>query len=537
MACENTVIRVKQGRLRGIIEKTSYGDEYLAFRGIPYAKPPLGPLRFKDPEPAEPWTDVRNASKYSDICVQKDMFQHQLRGSEDCLYLNVYKPITHQAPRMSVMVWIHGGAFIEGSGDDEVYGPEYFMRKDVVLVAINYRLGVLGFLNLEHEVATGNQGLKDQVMALKWVQENISSFDGDPNNVTIFGESAGGASVHYLTISPLSQGLFHKAIIQSGAALCPWASIKEPSKYAFLLAAELGESSTDPETVVEFLRTIDVQKLVATERKLLTPQERYVLYTTFGPGIDAKSPNPFIPQHPVEMSKAGVKVPLLVGFNANEGSFFLNSTGQYSCGSAEAIRNVNENFELAIPEQTKAYLKKEGISSSDLKRLYFGNESIGEKTMQKYADYLTDIMFIKAIHHIVNIQMKNSTHPTYFYKLSYETNEPLIRMLFNITLPGTTHAEDLQYLFYSKLAKSAGIKEYEVGSEDFRIMEYLTQMWTDFAKTGNPTPKITELIPTIWQPITEGNEYIYLNIDKTLRMESSSKEELRHKWKKINNKL
>ncbi|KAF3424238.1 LOW QUALITY PROTEIN: hypothetical protein E2986_12278 [Frieseomelitta varia] len=286
-----------------------------------------------DPEPAEPWTDVRNASKYSDICVQKDMFQHQLRGSEDCLYLNVYKPITHQAPRMSVMVWIHGGAFIEGSGDDEVYGPEYFMRKDVVLVAINYRLGVLvdgrnvfglqwhaecaqetglplkrefllfpystvtlslnqmtkaipkknstsllqcvlseSFLNLEHEVATGNQGLKDQVMALKWVQENISSFDGDPNNVTIFGESAGGASVHYLTISPLSQGLFHKAIIQSGAALCPWASIKEPSKYAFLLAAELGESSTDPETVVEFLRTIDVQKLVATERKLLTPQ-------------------------------------------------------------------------------------------------------------------------------------------------------------------------------------------------------------------------------------------------------------------------
>ncbi|KAF3424240.1 hypothetical protein E2986_12280 [Frieseomelitta varia] len=276
------------------------------------------------------------------------------------------------------------------------------------------------------------------------------------------------------------------------------------------------------------------------------------------------------------------------------------ATGQYSCGSAEAIRNVNENFELAIPEQTKAYLKKEGISSSDLKRLYFGNESIGEKTMQKYADYLTDIMFIKAIHHIVNIQMKNSTHPTYFYKLSYETNEPLIRMLFNITLPvtlilvndflkGTTHAEDLQYLFYSKLAKSAGIKEYEVGSEDFRIMEYLTQMWTDFAKTGilllrlkiqdqlekvlvhlretyklqifhaenidlnlsklslldsstlralsNPTPKITELIPTIWQPITEGNEYIYLNIDKTLRMESSSKEELRHKWKKINNKL
>ncbi|CAD1479425.1 unnamed protein product [Heterotrigona itama] len=525
MASENTVIRVKQGRLRGTAEKTSYGDEYLAFRGIPYAKPPLGPLRFKDPEPVEPWTDVRDATEYSDISAQNNILSHQLRGSDDCLYLNVYKPITHQASRMSVMVWIHGGAFVHGSGDDEFYGPEYFMRKDIVLVAINYRLGVLGFLNLEHEVAAGNQGLKDQVMALKWVRENISSFGGDPNNVTIFGESAGAASVHYLTISPLSQGLFDKAIIQSGVAVNPWASIiKEPSKYAFQLAAKLGESSTDPETVVEFLRTIDVQKLVATEVKLLTPQERYVLFSSFGPGIDAKSPNPFMPQHPMKMSEAGVKVPLLIAVGT-------------SCGSAEAIRNVNENFELVIPEQTKAYLKKEGISSSDLKRLYFGNEPIGEKTMQKYADYFSDMMFIQGIHHVVNIQMKNSIHPTYLYQFSYESSESLVRMAFNFTLPGTAHAEDLQYLFYSKLAKSVGIKEYEVGSENFRVMEYFIQMWTDFAKTGNPTPKTTELIPTIWQPMTEGNEYIYLNINKTLRMESSSKEEQRHNWKKIKNKL
>ncbi|KOX67542.1 Esterase FE4, partial [Melipona quadrifasciata] len=263
----------------------------------------------------------------------------------------------------------------------------------------------------------------------------------------------------------------------------------------------------------------------------------YVLFTTFGPGIDAKSPNPFMPRHPAEMSEAGVKVPLLIGFNANEGSLFLNSMGLFGFGSAEAIRDVNENFELTIPEQTKAYLKKEGISSSDLKQLYFGNEPIGEKTMQKYADYLSDVMFIQGIHHIVNIQMTNSTHPTYLYKLSYDTNEPMIRMMFNITLPGTTHGEDLQYLFHSKLAKNLGIKEHEVGSENFRMMDYFVQMWTDFAKTGNPTPRATKLIPTIWQPITKGNEYVYLNIDKTLRMESSSKEEQRHNWKRIKNKL
>ena len=115
------------------------------------------------------------------------------------------------------------------------------------------------------------------------------------------------------------------------------------------------------------------------------------------------------------------------------------ATGLSTCGSEESIRNVNENFELVIPEQTKVYLKKEGISSSNLKRLYFGNEPIGEKTMQKYANYLSDVMFVQGIHHIVNIQMKNSTHPTYLYKFSYEANESLLRMAFNITLPGISY--------------------------------------------------------------------------------------------------
>ncbi|KOX67999.1 Acetylcholinesterase [Melipona quadrifasciata] len=307
MSRENTVIRVKQGQLRGTVEKNRYGDEYLAFRGIPYAKPPLGPLRFKDPEPAEPWLDVRDASGYSDVCFQKSMITRDWRGSEDCLYLNVYKPITRRASRMSVMVWIHGGAFVEGSGDDEIYGPEYLMRKDVVLVAINYRLGVLGFLNLEHKVAAGNQGLKDQVMALKWVQStgipttslysekalavprsitklylrclktfvlrnnvNVQCIEKDveknPNHLV-----EGDLQITKNNLRELR--LFHKAIAQSGVVVNFWASItKEPSKYAFLLAAKLGESSTDPETVVEFLRTIDVQKLVTTALTLLTPQ-------------------------------------------------------------------------------------------------------------------------------------------------------------------------------------------------------------------------------------------------------------------------
>lgn len=135
-----------------------------------------------------------------------------MTGSDDCLYLNIYTTeLKPEVPR-AVMVWIHGGAFYSGSGNDDIYGPDYIVEKNVVLVTINYRVGIIGFLNLDDEEAPGNQGLKDQVMALKWVKRNIEKFGGDPSNVTIFGESAGSASVHYLTLSPLAQGIIFERL-------------------------------------------------------------------------------------------------------------------------------------------------------------------------------------------------------------------------------------------------------------------------------------------------------------------------------------
>ncbi|KAK0169506.1 hypothetical protein PV327_011530 [Microctonus hyperodae] len=169
------------------------------------------------------------------------------------------------------MVWIHGGGFVMGSGDDDIFGPDYLIENDVVLVTINYRLGILGFLNVEDEEAPGNQGLKDQVEALKWIQQNIAQFGGDPNNVTIFGESAGAASVHYLTLSPLAQGLFHKAIIQSGVALNPWASSPKPLMESVeKLAAVLEKDISNVKEFVNYLRTLDAHCLVEAVEKIRT---------------------------------------------------------------------------------------------------------------------------------------------------------------------------------------------------------------------------------------------------------------------------
>lgn len=206
---DRPIVTVKQGKLQGIFEENVLGFHYLSFKGIPFAAPPVGELRFKDPEPPAPWEGIRDASKNAgDVCAQLEQSSGQaVIGSEDCLYLNIYIPYNVYRTRGNpVMVWIHGGAYLIGSGNDTHKRPDYLMAKDVILVSINYRLGALGFLNLNHEVASGNQGLKDQVAALKWIKENIEIFGGDSNNITVFGVSAGSACTHFLTLSPLSKG-------------------------------------------------------------------------------------------------------------------------------------------------------------------------------------------------------------------------------------------------------------------------------------------------------------------------------------------
>ncbi|OAD58669.1 Esterase E4 [Eufriesea mexicana] len=524
MTSENIVVRVKQGHLRGSIEQNDYGNEYMVFRGIPFAKPPVGPLRFKDPEPPEPWTGIRNALEFGNNCAQVDVITHQLIGSDDCLYLNVYSTAIEDEEKHAVMVWIHGGAFKHGSSKDDIYGPDYLMRKDIVLVTFNYRISILGFMNLECEIATGNQGLKDQVMALRWVQENISSFGGDPNNVTIFGESAGAASVHLLTLSPMSQGLFHKAIAQSGVAFNPWAiQTEEPKKFTYMLAAKLGMDSTDPQTVINFLRTIDAKKLVITELELTGEQKPYMMFGTFGPSIDDVSPNPFLPQHPRILMQKGINIPFLIVFR--------------EMGNDENLRYLNTNFDLVLPVEMIRSLQKDGISPSDVKRLYFGDKLICKKTLQEYVDYISDMMFLQGIYEVVKVQMENNCQSTYLYKFTYDATESLMRIFFNIALPRVTHAEELQYLFYAHLGKRIKIEPAKVGTEKFKIIDTVTQMWTDFAKTGNPTPKITDLIKTIWKPIEKSDSYNYLNINRTLRMESINVQEQKFDWKRIKNKL
>ncbi|XP_063223164.1 pyrethroid hydrolase Ces2a-like [Bacillus rossius redtenbacheri] len=269
---EFVTVDISQGRLRGKrVTSDATGSTFYSFQGIPYAKPPVGPLRFKPPEEADSWTGTRDALQEGACAPQINFFTKTLDGTEDCLFLNVYTPQWPARTPKVVMVWIHGGAFVLGSGDSDMYGPDYLVAEDVVLVTINYRLGALGFLYLEGCDVTGNNGLRDQVMALKWVRDNIAQFGGDPGNVTIFGESAGGASVHLLMLSPLARGLFHRAIAQSGTALLSGChtTCDVSSRRAVRLAKLLGCSSEDPQAVADYLRTVPAEKIVAQQSECL----------------------------------------------------------------------------------------------------------------------------------------------------------------------------------------------------------------------------------------------------------------------------
>ncbi|XP_012215168.1 juvenile hormone esterase-like isoform X1 [Linepithema humile] len=534
-------VYVCEGKLIGIVEKSVYGDNYIAFRGIPYAKPPVGQLRFKDPVPPEPWAGGRDASKHGNISIQMDSFTQEMIGDEDCLYLNVYTININLRKKRSVMVWIHGGGFSSGSGDSSLYGPDYIIQKDVILVTLNYRLGVLGFLNLNDEVAAGNQGLKDVVMALQWVQKNISKFGGDPENVTIFGESAGGTIVHYLAISPVAKGLFHKAISQSGVATNPWAfTEREPpsTNKGFQLAEKLGKVTTDAKVAYEFLKKIDAKKLRLVEQKTLTTKmEKQQFFLSFSPSMDYESSNPFFPKDIKTLIRRGVKVPFLLGYNNCEGSYFI-SIIYNNQKRKTSLKEIDSDFRRAIYPSVLSKLSQIPITVEELRFLYFGNKTVSEETLLNYSNFLSDEAFYQGIIEVADIQSKSSNRSaTYLYKFSYENESSVMRKIMGVTLPGVSHGEDLFYLFYPHKMKDFGLEPPELDSDQYKIISYLTQMWTDFAKTGNPTPAVTDLIPIKWMPLKHGNTCDYLNINTELRMETFRKGEQRWDWKNIKNKL
>ena len=331
------VVRVTGGAVRGIASDT---PGVTAWLGIPFAAPPVGPLRWRPPQPVQPWPGIRAADRFSASPVASPQDPHSVYFTravtmdEDCLTLNVWAPARPSARPRPVMVWIYGGAFVYGASDDALYDGARMAADDVVFVSINYRVGILGFFahpELDSESAdgvSGNYGLMDQIAALRWVRENIAAFGGDPHNVTIMGQSAGAFSVGFHLVMPPSRGLFHKGIAQSGAPM------GRPSSFILL-----GEHAAMRDAGVDFAREVgagDLAALRAMDAARLVAANSHAW--RFYPAIDGV----LVPRHPRQMIATGdhADVPLIVGFNRDEGTVFPALGDGTPVGLATAIDQV-----------------------------------------------------------------------------------------------------------------------------------------------------------------------------------------------------
>lgn len=337
---DELIVSTDKGRVRGLRLPVPGGSEYVgAFLGIPYAKPPLNLLRFQQPEPAEAWKGIRDATQYSNSCFQipdmlypgflgAEMWNPNTRISEDCLYLNVWTPSTdlqnRAKPLVPVMVWIYGGGFCTGTASLEMYNGRFLSHsQQVVVVSMNYRVGPLGFLSLpESKSIKGNAGLFDQRLALSWVSRNIAAFGGDPSSVTLFGESAGAGSVGHHLLSQGSHGLFSRAILQSGSPNAMWAAVEPAQAWnhsltlAQLLNCPLGPSVDDTEAC---LRAVEPEKITSHQFKVIP--DPALISVPFPPTVDGE----FLADMPNVLIQSGrfLKTELLLGLNRDEGTLFL----------------------------------------------------------------------------------------------------------------------------------------------------------------------------------------------------------------------
>ncbi|KOB71338.1 Uncharacterized protein OBRU01_13932, partial [Operophtera brumata] len=478
---DDPFVTVKQGQLQGSILKLLNDSPYFSFKGIPYAQPPVGDLRFKAPLPPTPWSGIRNATEHGSYCTQYDMNTNQiLNGSEDCLFLNVYTKSLHPHAKIPVMVYIHGGAFMSGSGDTDTYGPEFLIQHDVILVTMNYRLEVLGFLCLDTPEVPGNAGMKDQVLALRWVKENIAKFGGDPDNVTIFGESAGSAAVTHHMISPMSKGLFHKVIAQSGVCIQDWAIARDAKERAFRVAKVLGKETTDTQELLQYLRSVpatDLAKMTYKTRTLDEKSRGLPMY--FVPNVEKKFNNveAFLTQEPIDalLSKNLNKVPLMIGYNSAEGLLMLEE-------QLKKAQRYNDNSTYLVPRELVPKLTENKMKEfgSRIMKFYTGDLGMGNDTAQGIVDMNTDLHFSYNSHRFAHLY-SNLNAPVYMYRFEYATDLNIVKNFLGYSnMPGACHADDLFYLFYNELNK-----EIYTSQERLHPIVYdLTKLWANFAKTS-----------------------------------------------------
>ncbi len=458
-ADNNLKVKTDKGKVEG---KLSTDGQVRTFLGIPYAAPPVGPLRWKPPQPAAKWKGVRDATNFGYRCMQpniyNDMHFRDPGESEDCLTLNVWTPTKNKKAKLPVMVWIYGGGYTAGTTSEPRQDGEHLAHKGVVVVSMNYRLGVFGFFvhadlaaeSPEH--ASGNYGLMDQTAALQWVKRNIRAFGGDPGNVTLFGESAGSFSVSAQMASPLAQGLFEHAIGESGAAFStrglPFRTLEHEEKAdADWAAKTLGTSDL---TALRAMSAQDIMEKMAAQPRME--------HSPVGPDVDGYFLPESVPQIYAEGKQA--HIPLLAGWNRDEPSGLVARFPQPA-----TPQSFQETAQKTFSDHADEFLK-----------LYPADTDAD--AVRSTIDFAGDSFIAYGTWAWLEAQVKTGGQPVYRYH--FERPAPADK--FHAAGSGAFHSDEIEYVFGTLDSRI----DAKWQPEDYKLSDLVETYWTNFAKTGNP---------------------------------------------------
>ncbi|XP_068103710.1 neuroligin-3 isoform X2 [Hyperolius riggenbachi] len=497
-------------------------DQYL---GVPYAAPPVGEKRFLPPEPPPSWSGIRNATHFSPVCPQNiqnavpdimmpvwftsnlDTVTGYLQEqSEDCLYLNIHVP-TEDGPNAKkqgeevsdndedeegdirdtgakpVMVYIHGGSYMEGSGN-MIDGSVLASYGNVIVITLNYRVGVLGFLSTGDQAAKGNYGLLDQIQALRWVSENVAFFGGDPHRITVFGSGIGASCVSLLTLSHHSEGLFQRAIIQSGSALSSWAVNYQPVKYTRLLAEKVGCNVLDTVDMVDCLRQKTAKELVEQD---IQPARYHV---AFGPVIDGD----VIPDDPEILMEQGefLNYDIMLGVNQGEGLKFVENVVDAEDGVS------GSDFDYSVSnfvDNLYGYPEGKDTLRETIKFMYtdWADRDNPETRRKTLVALFTDHQWVEPSVVTADLHARYGS-PTYFYAF-YHHCQSLMKPAWS----DAAHGDELPYVFGVPMVGPTDLFPCNFSKNDVMLSAVVMTYWTNFAKTGDPNkpvPQDTKFIHT-----------------------------------------
>ncbi|XP_026726297.1 juvenile hormone esterase-like [Trichoplusia ni] len=501
-----------QGPVRG--RRDPDADHLYSFYNIPYATTPVGENRYKAPLPAPVWETPFDAVDKRVLCPQtiiQDALPKDFVEQEDCLIANVYVPDTRRK-NLSVLVYVHGGGFVIGYGN--FFKFKHFLKtKDIVLVTFNYRLGVNGFLCLGTEDAPGNAGMKDQVALLRWVQKNIASYGGNPDDVTIAGYSAGSASVELLMLSKSAEGLFHRVIPESGGALAVFSIQRDPLDIAKTFAKLLNFTNVDDNNALEeFYKTAPLELL---NSYLLT--ERYDSTFLFSPCIERETTkDAFLTESPLSILQRGDyrKLPVLVGLADMEGLLRIHYFDDWK-------HKMNEKFSDFLPADLtfKSEEEKDEVANK-IKKFYFGNKPVGNDNILSYVDYFSDVFFTTSILWAVKLYAEAGHKQVYLYEYSYVDED--IPTVPHTNVRGADHVaqthavmDGLNLFNQNESLASAG---------RLVMKKKVRQLWHNFIKTGKPVPEGSSL--PAW-PAVGANLSPYMSLGQELELKHEPLQETR----------